>query len=187
MNPILMENIVEHIFANLGLIAVPYIDHRHTRSLINKEYRLLDKQLTFGIDTDTVHRPVYACQVTLANKTFKVMVGDCSQDSKSPEYCVVIQLTDMPAYGMYLVCSHELDKEALIAVTINDKDWMPCSTFLQATCLAAMEQLRDIGMGWSKCVNYNKHYDTLLSMIQFHNSYYEEVTNEGQEIRSRVR
>src|SRR5579863_8385254 len=109
MNKILMENIVEHIFANLGLIAVPYVDHQRSQSIVDKEYRLLDKRLTFGVGSEAVHRPVYGCQITLANKAFKVMAGDCSQDSQSPEYCVVIQLTDMPAYGMYLVCDPELN------------------------------------------------------------------------------
>jgi hypothetical protein len=175
MNQVLMESIVQHIFANLGLIAAPFIDSKYTQSLITKDFKLNDKKLIFHGEEGEIHRSVYGCQVSLADKTFRIMVGDCSQDQNTPEYCIVIQLTGMPAYGMYMVCDPKAENEALIAVTINNKDWMPCSTFLQATVLAAMEQLRDIGMGWVKCTNYQQHYDTLISMIKFHTNYYEEV------------
>lgn len=185
MNQVLMENVVQHIYANLGLVAVSFIDSQQTQSLIDKEYKLNDKKLTFhGEHHEEIQRPVYGCQVTLGDKTFRIMVGDCSQDKNVPEYCVVVQLTGLPAYGMYMVCDPHSESEALIAVTMNNKDWMPCSTFLQATLLAAMEQLRDIGLGWGKCTNYHQHYDVLVSMIKFHTNYYSEATDEGQEIRS---
>jgi len=177
MNKVLTENIVQHIFANLGLLAASFIDSTHTQSLIAKDFKLQDKKLTFFQDTKEVYKPIYGCQVTVGEKTFKIMVGDCSQDHETPEYCVVVQLTGLPAYGMYMVCDPHSESEALIAVSVNNKDWMPCSIFLQATLLAAMEQLRDIGMGWNKCTNYQQHYEILISMIKFHNNYYEE-TNE---------
>jgi hypothetical protein len=182
MNSILMEHIVQHVFANLGLIAVPYIQPQHVQTILDKNFKLHDKKLSFADGAKQVQRPVYGAQLNLVDKEFKIMAGDCSLDITSPEYCVVVQLTGLPAYGLYMICDPQLDPEALIAVTVNNKDWMPCSTFLQATVLAAMEQLRDVGMGWSKCTNYQELYNTLTTMIKFHSNYYEE-TNEGQEIR----
>lgn len=174
MNQVLMENIAQHIFANLGLVSASFIGSQHTQSLLAKEFKLNDKKLIFHNGTEEICRPIYACQVMLENKVFRIMAGDCSQDVQTPEYCVVVQLTGLPAYGIYMVCDFHLENEALIAVTLNNKDWMPCSTFLQATLLAAMEQLRDIGLGWGKCTDYNHHYDILISMINFHTVYYGE-------------
>ena len=138
MNTVLMENIVQHIFANLGLIAASYV--QNTQSLVDKNFRLADKKLSFYNGSQEVNRPVYGVQVKIGEKEFKIMAGDCSQDTSTPEYCVIVQLTGLPAYGMYMVCDPNSEPEALIAVTVNNKDWMPCATFLQATLLAAMEQ-----------------------------------------------
>lgn len=180
MNQPLMEQIVHHIFANLGLVATSYVNLQNTQSLIDKEFRISDKHLSFSSDSQLISRPIYGCQVVLGDKTFRILVGDCSQDIELPEYCVVVQLTGLPVYGMYMICDHHIDeKEPLIAVSMDGKDWMPCSAFLQATLLAAMEQLRDIGIGWGKCTNYQTQYEALLSMIKFHTNYYEEANNEG--------
>lgn len=179
MNQPLMEQIVQHIFANLGLVATSHVDLQRTQSLIDKEFRLADKHLNFSNDSQTVSRPIYGCQIVLGDKTFRILAGDCSQEIESPEYCVVAQLTGLPVYGMYMICDSLDEKEPLIAVSMDNKDWMPCSTFLQATLLAAMEQLRDIGVGWSKCTNYQQQYEALLSMIKFHTNYYEDANNEG--------
>ncbi len=74
----------------------------------------------------------------------------------------------------------EIDSEALIAVSSDKKHWMPCSTYLQATFLAGMEQVRDSGFAWTKCSEYKEQYQQLLSFIKFHHNFYE-VTDEGQE------
>jgi hypothetical protein len=173
INQALTEQIARHILANLGVIPAPFINSNHIRSLASKEFVLTPRLIFKGGDDSFVKNYVYGCQVSIDQKEFKIMLGDCSQDKQIPEYCLVIQLTGQPAYGLYLICDPEVDNEALITVSVNDKDWMPCTTFLQATFLAAMEQLKDIGLGWSKCTNYQKHYEMLLSMIKFHNSFYE--------------
>lgn len=171
MNKVLMEQITRHILASLGVIPSSFIDYNKSRALVTKEF-LLDQKLVFKNEGgDLVKNPIYGCQVAIEKKDFKILLGDCSQDKNTPEYCLVTKLTDNPAYGLYLVNEESMDSEALIAVTINDKDWMPCTTFLQATFLAAMEQLKDIGMGWNKCTNYQSHYNMLLSMINFHTAY----------------
>jgi hypothetical protein len=180
MNVILMEHIVRHILSNFGVVPSSFIDYTQTRSLHSKEFMLEQKLLFRGESGDIIRNPVYGCQVAVDQKEFKILLGDCSQDSEIPEFCLIVQFTDNPSYGVYLVCDPSVDSEALIAVSINEKDWMPCNTFLQATFLAAMEQLKDIGLGWSKCTDYQKNYETLLTMINFHNAYCE-VDNEGQE------
>lgn len=181
MNNLLMEQIARHILANLGVLPVSFIDYQKIQSLTTKDFLLNQKLMFKNADGDVIKNSVYGCQITIEQKELKILVGDCSQDKDVPEFCVVSQLTGYPGYGLYMVCDPNLDSEALIAVTVNDKDWMPCTTFLQATFLAAMEQLKDLGLGWVKCTNYQKHYDILLSMIKFHTVYCE-AQDEGQEV-----
>jgi hypothetical protein len=183
MNKTLMEHIAYHILSGFGATSSLYIDGSIYRSLISKEF-LLDQEILFkNEEGEIVNNPIYGCQFSLSQKEFKILLGDCSQDKKVPEYCLIVHLTDNPAYGLYMVCDPSVDSEALIAVSVNDKDWMPCNTFLQATFLAAMEQLKDVAVGCAKCNNYQRHYEMLLSMINFHTIYCE-AEDEGQEVGS---
>lgn len=180
MNPVLMEHIVRHVLSNFGVVPSVFIDYDHTRSLNSKDFMLEQKLLFRSDDGNIIKNPIYGCQVEVEQKQFKILLGDCSQDPETPEFCLIVQFTDNPSYGLYLVCDPSVDGESLLTVSVNDRDWMPCNTFLQATFLAAMEQLKDIGLGWGKCTDYQKSYETLLTMINFHTAYYE-VEHEGQE------
>jgi hypothetical protein len=182
MNRALTEQIARHILINFGVLPSNFTHPKQIRSLASKEF-LLEQKLLFKNEAgEMTKNSIYGCQVKIDQKEFKILLGDCSQEKDVPEFCLVVQLTGSPAYGLYMICDPELDSESLIAVTINDKNWMPCDTFLQATFLAAMEQLKDIGLGWSKCTNYQKQYELLLSMIKFHvavNEMEDEAGNEG--------
>jgi hypothetical protein len=181
MNEQLTEQIARHILASLGVLPVSFIDYDTSRSLNTKDFLLQQRLLFKNEKQQVVKNAIYGCQMIVGQKQFKIVLGDCSQEEGVPEFCLIAQLTGLPAYGLYMICDPSLDSEAIIAASVNDKDWMPCSTFLQATFLAAMEQLKDTGLGWVKCTDYQKHYQMLLSLIQFHTAYYE-VKNEGQEI-----
>jgi hypothetical protein len=101
-----------------------------------------------------------------------------------PEYCLVIQLKDAPIFGIYLIFNQLVEDppeaEPMIAVNVDKQHWVPCTTYLEATFLAGMEQLRDLGFGWIQCKSYQDLYSQLLSFIKFHNNYFG-ATDEGQE------
>jgi hypothetical protein len=69
----------------------------------------------------------------------------------------------------------------MIAVTMNGKEWMECGTFLQATFLAGMEQIREVGLAWNKCANYKEQFDMLLAFINFHHNTYGD-RDEGKKV-----
>lgn len=180
MNHPLTEEIVKHIFAGLGIIPSLLLNPTTTHSLISKDF-LLDRKLMFSGDgTGIVQNNLYGCQILIEGKEFKILLGDCTQDKEIPEFVVLAQLSGNPVYGLYLVCNPEVDSEAMIAVSVNEQNWMPCSVFLQATFLAAMEHLKDTNLGWGKCTNYQRHYELLLSVVNFHQVYCE-AEYEGQE------
>jgi hypothetical protein len=178
MNKVLMENIVRHVFANLAVIPSAFVNVDKTKSLMSKDF-LLNDSLSFENESGIIRNKIWGCQISTEQQELKILLGDCSPEKQTPEYCLVVQLKDAPAYGIYLVCNSE-DSEPLIACTLNGKDWMECQTYLQATFLAGMEQIRDVGLSWNKCSDYKNQYDLMVSFIDFHNAVYE-AKYEGQE------
>lgn len=179
MNRQLAEQIAYHILSNLGAIPSSFVNKDLTKSIIDKQL-LLPEKVTFEVDGEVSRKNIYGCQVSLADgKEFRLLLADCTQDKTLPEYCLLVQLKDAPAYGVYLVFTQlvqdSTDSEVLIAISTDNKHWMPCSTYLQATFLAGMEQVRDIPTGWTKCKDYQEQYQQLLSFIKFHRSYYEDL------------
>lgn len=182
MNRILTEQIVQHILANLGVLPALHVSEK-TPSIIDKQF-LLSEKVSFEIDGEVVRKNVYGCQITITgSKEFKMLLVDCGAP-EMPEYCLVVQLKDAPTFGLSFLCGpsavYDLDPEAMIAVSPDHKNWMPCSTYLQATFLAGMEQLRDLGFGWTKCADYQDQYQQLLSFIKFRSSFFGGL-DEGQE------
>ena len=171
MNRKLMEDIVRHIFANLAVIPSTFVNIDKTKSLMSKDF-VLNEMLSFENEDGIINNKIWGCQISVEQQELKILLGDCSQEKNTPEYCLVVQLKDAPAYGVYLVCEPE-NSEALIACTLNGKEWMECQTYLQATFLAGMEQIRDIGAAWNKCINYKNQYDLMISFIDFHSLVYE--------------
>lgn len=172
MNNILRNTIVKHIFSNFGVIQSKFIDSNKTKSLMSNEF-LLSKKISYkNTAGNIVKNNVWGCQITLDQKEFKILLADYGQDS-SKEYCLLVQLKNSPAYGLYILNDEILGDETMIACTLDGKQWMECQTFLQATFLAGMEQIKDIGLSWSKCNSYREQFDLILSFIEFYESIYE--------------
>jgi hypothetical protein len=164
MNPILIEAIIRHLLGQFGVIPSPHVDSQKSKPLTSKEF-LLSEQLSFQDEEGKISKKdVWGCRLSSAQHEVIVVLGDCSQDA-IPEYSLVIQPKDAPAYGLHLVCDPVA--EPLIAVSVKDNEWMPCSTFLQATFLAGMEQVRETCLTWSPCPEHHPQYELLLSFIKY--------------------
>lgn len=181
MNYVLMEQVIRHVMANLAIVPASFVNIAKTKSLTSKEF-ILKEKLIFETEEGTISNRIWGCQISAEQQEIKLLVGDCSQDKETLEYCLIVQLKDSPAYGLYLAYSSKDDfsAEPMIAVSVNSKDWMECSTYLQATFLAGMEQVRDLGIGWTKCSDYTESYELMLQFIKFHTEFYE-ASYEGQE------
>lgn len=173
MNKILKEEIVKHIFANFGIIPSDFVDQSKSKSLMNKEF-LLSETLTFEDDSGVIHNKIWGCQISADVQEIKILLGDCSSNENIAEYAILIQLKNAPAYGIYLICDNTVEAEAMISCTANKADWMECSTYLQATFLAGMEQIREIGLSWHKCNDYASQHKLLLSFIKHHSKFFDE-------------
>lgn len=183
MNNKLTEQIAYHIFAQLGVMPATFVNRETTRSVIDKQY-LLNEKLSLESEGQVVRKNIYGLQARVGDsKEFKMLLADCSETEGWPEFALLVQLKDAPAFGLYLIYigdDDDIDSEPMIAVSPDKEHWMPCSTYLQATFLAGMEQVRDSGFAWSKCTDYKEQHQQLLSFIKFHHGFYG-VSDEGQE------
>jgi hypothetical protein len=175
MNNKLTIEIINHIFSGLGLSIDSNLDLNKFESIKNNKY-LLPETVTFDVENKSVKNNVWGTQFILEGEFLKILAADCTTEEGVLGYAVLIHLQNNPSYGVYLDYSSqfEIDPQPLIAVTIDNKKWMPCNTYLQATFLAAMENVKQVGLKWEKCKDYNHQFTNLLTFIKYHNSYYEE-------------
>jgi hypothetical protein len=175
MNRELTEQIAYHILASLGVLPATFINAEKISSLNEKQFILTE---TISFEEDSALHSIYGCQIITADNTeLKILLADCTQAASIPEFCLIVQLKDSPAYGVYLIFNKLVaydppSSEAMIAVNM-EKNWMPCDTYLQATFLAGMERIKDLGLGWGKCSSYQEQYKLLLSFIKFHDVFFD--------------
>lgn len=179
MNRQLLESIVRHVFANLAVIPSEFVNIDKTRSLLEPEW-LLKKTLTFTDENENHKGQVWGCQLSADTQEVRMLLGDCSQEPGVKEYCLIVSLKNAPSYGLYWIQSDSVENEPLIACSVNGTDWLECNTFLQASFLAGMEQIRETGLAWNKCKSYDEEFAKMISFIEYHHHVYGE-TDEGQE------
>jgi hypothetical protein len=167
MNTILTQEIIKHIFFNLG------ITNNNNVSLKNNNY-LLNEKLSFIIDNGKiVNNNIWGCQFDINQQTLKILLGDSSLYKKELEYCAIIHLSGSPTYGLYLSLNNEFD-DAMIAYSLNGNEWLQCNTYLQATFLAAMEQIKDVFITQQPLLNFKEEYQSMLNFVKYHSEVCEE-------------
>src|SRR5574338_1017063 len=137
MNRVLLEQIVKHVFSNMMVIPSAHVNMQKSKSLMDKEY-LVPEIVPFDIEGSdkTQKNRVWGCQISAEQQEVKMLLGDCTEDKKFPEYALIIHLKDSPIYGLYLVNNlkdEDVGSDPMLAVSMDGKGWLECSTFLQAT------------------------------------------------------
>lgn len=161
MNSKLTMEICKHILSNFGIIPSTFFDSQSFKTLNSDEF-LLDKSLVFLDDNDKeVHKKVWGCSASFNNVSFSILLADLTQDDLV-SYCFIVQMENAPAYGFYI---DVLGDEAIISCTTNNTNWTVCTTYLEATFLAAMEQLRGTGLPWGRIKDYGSQLSLLKSLI----------------------
>jgi len=177
MNLKLTSTIIEHIFCSLLMIKSDFIKTVGAKSLLDKDF-LLDQTLNLNDSVNNFYNKVWSCQSEISGKKIFLLVADCSLEKDIKEYSLIVKLEDAPIYGCYLVLNENYNSDALIACTLDGKNWMECNTYLQATFLAGMEQIKELNSNWNKVINYEQEFNLLKSFLSFHNSIYGEITDE---------
>lgn len=176
MNQRLSEEIAYHILAHLGCLPANFVAADTLRSIIDRKFLLPDKLKLTTTDHQELSKNIYGCQTSVSGKELRLLLADCSLEKNLPEYCLLVQLKGAPAYGLSLLFGGLVPDppatEVLIALCGDGKNWMPCNTYLQASLLASMEQLRDVGGQWGKCVFYQEQLNLLLSFVSFRDLFF---------------
>lgn len=183
MNKELTSTIIQHILANFLIISSSFVS-KETQSLVSEDF-LLDKTIKFDYDDDFNTKPVssyekiYGTQVSYADQEIKIIFTRIDFD----EYFMIVQLKGSPSYGLYIRSTQDEEErypiiyyvDPLIACSLDGKSWMECQSYLQATFLAAMEQIKDLGLSWNKCQAYQEQYEQLVSFIKFKDDFFVEA------------
>lgn len=175
MNDALLEQIIKHIFYNLSIIKSPIINYDKTKSIMSPEF-ILENKLLFEIESENhiLKNNIWGCKSIIDQKDMIIMLGDCSQNIDYKEFCVIVQLKDTPAYGLYLNIDDKntINSNPLLSISMDNKTWTNCNVYLQATFLAAMENIKYIDSSWIKYEDYKNHYHMMLSFIEHYNDFY---------------
>jgi len=166
VNSHLMNAIAQHIYAGLGIISSDFINIDGTKSLMSKEYLLPEKVPFLLEDNSEIKNRVWGCQLSANQQEIKFLLADCSVEQEVKEYALLLSLKDAPLYGIYLI-SDGTKINSEIDFSINGDGWIEAPTYLQATFLAGMEKIRDIGFTWNKPSNYKTEFSFLISFIEF--------------------
>jgi hypothetical protein len=186
MNKQLTSQIINHIFSNLLIINASDFNINKFKSIKSTEH-LLPETISFAgdsADEETINK-IWGIQLSIDGQKLKMLLANCSVDPNILEYALLIKMQDTPAYGVYGSYNKDYNnfviEDPLIAVCMDNQNWMQCNTYLQATFLAAMENIKDLPYTLEKCQDYKAEYNSLLSFIKYYDFLYED-NDEGQKM-----
>lgn len=145
----LLNEIITHIFYNLK-----FLDSDSKQSICNN-YFLCPQNFDFE-DSSIISR-VYGAQAVVNGYKFKLLAHHFfNENEDGGTFCCVIQMQDCPIYGC--IGSYQDNKnvnnkieDGILVYQINGSEsWLPTTTFLQATFLAGMEQLKEMSIQFQK-------------------------------------
>lgn len=176
MNQTLLKEIINHIYCNFLIVPSDFINTENTQSLFSENF-ILDEKIEISLDDKKFDKNICGCQLEINSNKFKILGSNISVQKNIHEISMLVSIDNLPSYGLYLSYGDE-NEEPLIACTIDQKEWLNCNTYLQATFLAGMESIKDTGVSWNKCKDYKKEIVLFKSFINFHHNHYE-INNEG--------
>lgn len=174
----LTDQILAHIYHSLGIGALTNI------SILSDAF-LIPRKISFNIDGEEKIANLWGAQITIDNLNFRILCGDFSSEIK--EFALVIKLDNCPTYGCYLSFCEMNDNhftnpsDGMILFSFKDNHWLISNTYVQATFLAGMEQLKDVGAAWQSLVKYDDLIDNIKTLVEYHDNSFElgEDANEG--------
>lgn len=144
-------------------IATHILNQYHIKSnMINDEF-LIEEKLKFIEDSKEISSNIYISNLTSLNQEIQILITTYSNNR-----CLIIKIKDSPSYAIL-----ELNGEnSLIALKLDN--WVTCSIYIQATFLAAMEQLKDLSI----LVKSSDINDEIINLLHEFLEYYEEINEQ---------
>lgn len=173
-NQPLTNAIAEHIFANLGVFGTVMTSITQDTFLTSKTIAYepsFEDQLDAEKGNELIAK-VFACQTSTGAKKLSLIYSplktSCKKHIQSFEHFLLVKLEGSPAYGCYLLdCDLDEEKaDGFIATELTPKNWIPTTTYIQATFLAGMEQLKDLFSQY-KAIEAADLEELLISLKEF--------------------
>lgn len=179
MNQNLVNAICKHLADNLG------VTENRKISIMANSFRSKNKiQFKDNQDRNDIAK-VWSCQTIVNGSKFRLMCSnlECSHsDYAEQDYIFVVKLDGCPTYGFSTTIWERDDFEGFMACQINeDGNWMQATTYLQATFLAGMEQLKDLTSTYDKCSNEEDLFKSLKEFIVYRDLFIEGAFAEAAE------
>lgn len=173
----LTDAIAEHILYYLGATNPFFAGN----SITNEKF-LTKHQIEFVDDQGiTEQANIWSCETTINHSKFRMMCArfTCNHTKDEDEdIAVVIKLPDCPTYGLMSTHSQGKSFDSFIACEIKEKTWVGTTTYIQATFLAGMEQLKELSVAYTKCESTEDLFTSLKEFINYRNSFDLEDENE---------
>lgn len=168
MNNNLTNQIIAHIFSNLGLMEL-----KVPTSLMDSKF-LTDLTIEYeteDYDETTTHKAnVWIAQST--NKDEPLITLTCSkfnnnenEISEPGEIVIFIEIEKCPTYACYL---NDDKLNGLIAFSIKENIWILADIYTQALFLAGMEKFKDLSFKFDKCKDPKTSYSKLIKFIEWY-------------------
>lgn len=172
MNFELTKQISIHILSNLGIIKHPSFNVKNNISILDNKFSI-PETLNFDNDGQIEQQRIWGANITIDNQILRILASASihGDDTKIFETTTLIHLTDSPSYGIYWTNDPSAYgyEEAVIGCSLIAGEWIVCDTYLQATFLAGMEQLKNTILNIDVCSSYQEEYKSLISFNEFVN------------------
>ena len=178
MNLQLTDQIIRHILNNVG---VNYNNNNNiTNSIISKHF-ILPKYLKLQEENSIIEIPIYGTELLVSSSNDKIQLLLCNISQDIPEYLFLVRLNGCPPYAAHLLYSEfseeKCSSEPLIAYYFESSLWTECTTYMQATFLAGMEQLKDINIPWKPIVDSSDSYKIFVEFFEFCENKYQNINS----------
>lgn len=145
MNKQLTDQIVKHIFNNLGITL------NLKNSIRNNNYLLNVKLET---SEEPFFLPIWGAEVLIEKSKFQLLFTDLSvkpnEDEWLYDYILLVKYENSPLFGLNLIFNTDEIESSLISVSFNEDVWLNTNISVQANFLSGMENLKEVTSIWNK-------------------------------------
>jgi len=169
MNLILQKEILIHIFKRFGIfLAEGETQAGFIDNLLDDAF-ITNKKIGFeSEDKKKYSNNVWAASATANPTKLKVLVADIHEDI--PEYTIIFQMDNMPAYALRLASPYvgETDDPGSAYLNAQNDKWIEASVAVQAKFLYGVEGLSELPLHWSKLDEVDDLYKILIQFLNFY-------------------
>jgi len=152
----LTNQIALHIFNNIGVISPMKVSVQNKKFLLNQ---------TIDLEDDKILK-LWGAEVDLGGSKLRMLLTELTDSDPDKEFVLIVKLENCPSYGCYISLNENEPRDGKIYFSVEEDNWAETNTFLQATFLGGMEQLKDVLSNWNKVSIEDDLVESMKSLIK---------------------